>query len=156
MRHSSPKRTILTNQQQRKSCSSIEQPSASVRGRTEVHVPNAVEQLKRLEPVTTSHLAVPVSVSTAITPPATTTARPTFLPMVSVPTSNIINGNTQQILNKLRACGVQVRRSNPRENSASVVDETALSKRQKALDIMRKLQSNGIKCTKVNSATVKQ
>lgn len=158
MRHSSPKRTILTNQQQRKSCSNIELPSASVRGRTEVRVPNAVEQLKRLEPVITSHIAVPVSVPTAIAPPATvlTTARPTSLPMVSVPTSNITNGNTQQILNKLRACGVQVRRSNPRENSTSVVDETTLSKKQQALEIMRKLQSNGIKCTKVSSATVKQ
>lgn len=153
IRRSSPKRTILTNQQQRKSCSNIEVPAASVRGRTEVHVPNAVEQLKRLEPVMTSHLPVPISVPTAIAPPATTltTARPTSLPMVSAPTSN-----TQQILNKLRACGVQVRRSNPRQNSASLVDETALSKRQQALDIMRKLQSNGIKCTKVNSATVKQ
>lgn len=139
MRHSSPRRTILTNQQQRKSCSSIETPSASMRAKTEVHVPNVVEEVK------------PAAISIPCAAPTVTT-RQTAPPMVSIPTSNVTNGDTQKILNKLRACGVQVKRSNPRENSEI---DAASSKRQQALDIMRKLQSNGIKCTKVNNS-VKQ
>ncbi|KAI8039692.1 hypothetical protein M5D96_007113 [Drosophila gunungcola] len=55
---------------------------------------------------------------------------------------------TQKILNKLRACGVDVKRGNTLVN-VNAANEQNPTKNQETLDIMRKLQSKGIRCTKV-------
>ncbi|SPP75587.1 uncharacterized protein LOC117592700 isoform X1 [Drosophila guanche] len=55
---------------------------------------------------------------------------------------------TQQILSKLRACGVDVKRSKAQATPTPTVDPD-LAKKQKTLEIMRKLQSKGIQCTKI-------
>ncbi|KAH8299953.1 hypothetical protein KR044_007898 [Drosophila immigrans] len=120
MRQSTPRRPILANQQQSKPRSSLDLPAASTKA----------SEVCETKPT------IPTS-------PA--------LPMVAIPVSNVSNsGDTQQILNKLRACGVEVKRRNTRETVESASDVLANAKKQQALDIMRKLQSNGIKCTKVN------
>ncbi|XP_060658043.1 uncharacterized protein LOC132792626 [Drosophila nasuta] len=127
-RHSTPRRTILTNQQQGKPRSSLDLPAASSQR-------NDSEGL------------IPDNIATKNTPAP--------LPMVTVPVSNVSNhGDTQQILNKLRACGVEVKRRKTHETIESPGDAVANAKKQQALDIMRKLQSNGIKCTKVSKQTI--
>lgn len=148
MRHSTPKRTILTNQQQHKLRASLEMPAVTAKIKNEMYVvQNIVDDLRRLDAMRNARPANAAATATTTTSP--TAASP---PMVSIPmpVANTANGDTQQILNKLRACGVEVKRRNTREamDSSSEAD----AKKQLALDIMRKLQSNGIKCTKVNNA----
>ncbi|XP_034477466.1 uncharacterized protein LOC117783988 [Drosophila innubila] len=171
MRHSTPKRTILTNQQQSKSRSSLDLPTASAKTRpNEVYVvKNVVEDLKHLDAMSTVRAAATTATPSAlpmvsipsttttksstipmVSIPLTTTTKSSALPMASIPSTNLSNGDTQQILNKLRACGVEVKRRNTRETVEIAADAAAIAKKQQALDIMRKLQSNGIKCTKVN------
>ncbi|KAH8252879.1 hypothetical protein KR032_002324 [Drosophila birchii] len=96
-------------------------------------------------PTRTSRLASKHSPSSPpnIAPLATTKAAQAQPPMVSIP----VDG-TQRILNKLRACGVEVKRGNTLLNETPPA-EPSQTKNQAALDIMRKLQSKGIRCTKV-------
>ncbi|KAH8355068.1 hypothetical protein KR093_004818 [Drosophila rubida] len=133
IRQTTPRRPILTNQQQSKP-SSLDLPAVSSKTKT----PN-MEDLQQL------HASEPTTTLTTQTPAVAA------LPMVAIPVANVTNnGDTQQILNKLRACGVEVKRRNTREIFESEADAAAIAKKQQALEIMRKLQSNGIKCTKVN------
>nr|XP_016927945.1 proteoglycan 4 [Drosophila suzukii] len=64
------------------------------------------------------------------------------------PLQNPPMDGTQKILNKLRACGVEVKRGNTRLNVTTPIEPDP-TKNQATLDIMRKLQSKGIRCTKV-------
>ncbi|KAL7738204.1 hypothetical protein ACLKA6_006540 [Drosophila palustris] len=155
MRHSTPKRTILTNQQQQSKSRSLNLPTASAKTKpNEVYVvKNVVEDLRHLDSMSTVRAAAATTTKSAVpivNLPITTTTKSSTVPMVSIPSTNLSNGDTQQILNKLRACGVEVKRRNTRETVEIPSDAAAIAKKQQALDIMRKLQSNGIKCTKVN------
>ncbi|EDW00839.1 pneumococcal serine-rich repeat protein [Drosophila grimshawi] len=208
MRHSTPKRTILTNQkQQHKTRASLDIPKA----KNDVYVvQNIIEDLRGLDALATARAvststttasckasttasckasttasckasttaackattttceartaaackaitttyeartAAACKATTATCEAAATTAAATNKPTV---VNSTANGDTQQILNKLRACGVEVKRRNTRETlDASGADAATLAKKQQALDIMRKLQSNGIQCTKLNNA----
>ncbi|XP_022223630.2 uncharacterized protein LOC111074930 isoform X1 [Drosophila obscura] len=63
-------------------------------------------------------------------------------------TKEATTNTTQQILSKLRACGVDVKRSKTQVIPTPTLDPN-LEKKQKTLEIMRKLQSKGIQCTKI-------
>lgn len=155
VRHSLPKRTILTNQQQSKSHSSfLDLPTATTKTKTnEVSVvKNVVEDLKHLDATSTARAAATTATTSAlprvnitsttstvvnipsttalpmVNIPSTTATQSLPLPMVSIPSSNVSNGDTQQILNKLRACGVEVKRRNTRETVEIAGDAAAMAK----------------------------
>ncbi|KAH8309117.1 uncharacterized protein [Drosophila kikkawai] len=157
------RRPILTAQQQRKTRSTGGQPvtqTPTVKTKTKepILAPAVMEQLKRMTEAPpkrsptaasgaerTSRLP---SKQTPPSPPKTTPVTPpktsqSQLPMVSIPMDG-----TQKILNKLRACGVEVKRGNTLLNVTPPAAESS-TKNQEALDIMRKLQSKGIRCTKL-------
>ncbi|KAH8238710.1 hypothetical protein KR038_006924 [Drosophila bunnanda] len=167
----SPRRPILTAQQQRKTRTIKDHPVTQVpMGKTKkkepILVPAVMLELKRMEEAPKKRIPTAQSgavLSGAAQSPATRTSRlppkPTplsppktsplasqkpsqsELPMVSIPMDG-----TQKILNKLRACGVEVKRGNTLLTSPT---DPSPTKNQEALDIMRKLQSKGIRCTKV-------
>ncbi|XP_017049283.2 muscle M-line assembly protein unc-89 [Drosophila ficusphila] len=91
-------------------------------------------------PRRTSQRSTPPITSQKPTAPATTKVSPA----IEKPPMD----GTQKILNKLRACGVEVKRGNTRLNGTPPNDQNP-TKNQETLDIMRKLQSKGIRCTKV-------
>ncbi|KAH8400852.1 hypothetical protein KR009_001408 [Drosophila setifemur] len=136
---SQPRRPILAAQQQRTMRSSLPSPPHPTvkTKRDTLVVPNVMEDLKRLQDAHKKKSS----------PPAHRTAsppKPSPPPMVSIPMDG-----TQMILNKLRACGVEVKRGNTLVNVTPPVEKDQ-TKNQEALEIMRKLQSKGIKCTKVS------
>ncbi|XP_020800441.1 uncharacterized protein LOC110177835 [Drosophila serrata] len=166
---SNPRRPILTAQQQRKTRSTnghptvTQGPMVKTKKKEPILVPTVMEELKRLQVVPkkksptgaassgasqspssrTSRLATK---HTPLSPPKTSPVASQMtseskLPMVSIPMDG-----TQKILNKLRACGVEVKRGN---TILTPPGEASSTKNQEALDIMRKLQSKGIRCTKV-------
>ncbi|XP_026842010.1 uncharacterized protein LOC6592688 [Drosophila persimilis] len=94
-----------------------------------VIVPHVMEDLKRLVATDTEVQPSPAVANGSVGKEATT-------------------NTTQQILSKLRACGVDVKRAKTQVIPTSTVDPD-LAKKQKTLEIMRKLQSKGIKCTKI-------
>ncbi|XP_068146001.1 putative uncharacterized protein DDB_G0268590 [Drosophila tropicalis] len=85
------------------------------------------------------------SSATTFTPSSTSTPVPKAVVTKSPPADG-----TQEILNKLFACGVQVKRGSTQLNSQPAPEAKNGVKNQQTLEIMRKLQSKGIKCTKVN------
>ncbi|XP_016990867.1 uncharacterized protein LOC108052865 [Drosophila rhopaloa] len=96
----------------------------------------------------TSQLAPPVA---SEKPPPNTSQKPAPPNAVlneSPPLESPPIDGTQKILNKLRACGVDVKRGNTLLN-VNPSSEQNPTKNQETLDIMRKLQSKGIRCTKV-------
>ncbi|XP_017068883.1 uncharacterized protein LOC108106387 isoform X2 [Drosophila eugracilis] len=94
-------------------------------------------------PRRTSEQQAPSRTSEKPEPPIETKVTPLF-------EDSSIDG-TQKILNKLRACGVEVKRGNTRMNPTPP-NELSPVKNQQTLDIMRKLQSKGIRCTKVKKS----
>ncbi|XP_017837688.1 uncharacterized protein LOC108596451 [Drosophila busckii] len=150
-RPASPKRTILTNQQQQqRSCS---QPANQT-----LHVPQVIKDLRRLESATRPASAA-ANVDKAkpkreacIIENIRLSAPSLSAPAVKVNqpnnNNNSNNYNQQQILNKLRACGVEVKR---RRHTTTTNEHAAatITKNAEALAIVRKLQAHGIKCTKV-------
>ncbi|XP_023175476.2 uncharacterized protein LOC111602554 [Drosophila hydei] len=149
MRHSTPKRTILANQQQHKLRGSSDMPAMTANIKNQIYVvENIVEDLRRLDAMRTADAANSMTTAAAMTNSPTAVENPSMMSTQTASTPN--GGDTQQILNKLRACGVEVKRRNTRETIESSIDVDP--KKQLALDIMRKLQSNGIKCTKVNNS----
>ncbi|XP_039483622.1 target of Nesh-SH3 [Drosophila santomea] len=90
-----------------------------------------------------SEVPPPPKISEKPPPPITTKATP--------PLESQSMDGTQKILNKLRACGVQVKRGSTHLN-ATAATELNPTKNQETLDIMRKLQSKGIRCTKVKKS----
>ncbi|EDW10096.1 uncharacterized protein LOC6580312 [Drosophila mojavensis] len=163
MRHSTPKtpRTILTNQQQHKSSGPLQMPPMTANIKNEIYtVENIVEDLRRMDAIRAAEAARATAAAAAA---ATTegaapvaTSCPTAVENPSQSTTQATSpskgGDTQEILNKLRACGVEVKRRNTRENTVESPTRGVDPKKQLAMDIMRKLQSNGIKCTKVNNS----
>ncbi|XP_023037651.1 uncharacterized protein LOC6639742 [Drosophila willistoni] len=133
---------------------SATKPSKAKRNPDQVIVvPNLKEDLQRVnssEKIAFSAIKKTTlqkgSISTISSAP-TIIAKPA--PKADAPTSPPTDG-TQQILNKLFACGVQVKRGNTQLNSQPTAEAKNGVKNQQTLDIMRKLQSKGIKCTKVN------
>ncbi|EDV55953.1 uncharacterized protein LOC6548969 [Drosophila erecta] len=85
----------------------------------------------------------PAKISGKLPAPITTKASP--------PLESQSMDGTQKILNKLRACGVEVKRGSTHLN-ATPTTELNPTKNQETLDIMRKLQSKGIRCTKVKKS----
>ncbi|XP_016952970.1 proteoglycan 4 [Drosophila biarmipes] len=194
---STPRRPILTAQQQRRSRTSLptSQPPTAKAKKDTILVPNVMEDLKRLQglpaapnrsrlsadrpsqlppaassqkppqttsqkpPLTTPHITSPGTPQAKSQKPPPRTFQKPAPPMTPEPvpatTTNItpfsqkppVDG-TQKILNKLRACGVEVKRGSTRLN-ATPPNELNPTKNQATLDIMRKLQSKGIRCTKV-------
>ncbi|KAH8290960.1 hypothetical protein KR054_007433 [Drosophila jambulina] len=163
-----PRRPILTTQQQRKTRSIsghpvTQAPTVKTKKKEPILVPTVIEDLKRLEeaPKKRSPIAAPGAASSrasqspatrasqqASSPPKTLPLAAPKAPQSQLPMVSIPMDGTQKILNKLRACGVEVKRGNTRLNDTPPA-ETSQSKNQEALDIMRKLQSKGIRCTKV-------
>ncbi|XP_017108417.2 uncharacterized protein [Drosophila bipectinata] len=140
-RSSCPQMRILTYQPQRKKRTSLPPPQASAAKRKNdtLLVPKVMEDLRRLQ----ESPKKPTRPAQAFQPPSPPKPRPP--PMVSIPIDN-----TQKILNKLRACGVQVKRGSTHINPSPPADEDK-TKNKEALEIMRKLQSKGIRCTKVRN-----
>ncbi|TDG39696.1 hypothetical protein AWZ03_013880 [Drosophila navojoa] len=158
MRHSTPKapRMILTNQQQHKSSGSLQMPPMTANIKNEIYtVENIVEDLRRMDAMRAAEAAKAKTTAAVAEGAAPVAISPTAVENPSQVTTQATSpskgGDTQQILNKLRACGVEVKRRNTRENTIESPSVGVDSKKQLALDIMRKLQSNGIKCTKVNN-----
>ncbi|EDV35757.2 uncharacterized protein Dana_GF12629 [Drosophila ananassae] len=140
-RSSYPQRKILTDHPQRRKRSSLPSPQAPAAKRRSdtLLVPKVMEDLRSFQESPTK------TTRPAQAPQSHCTPKPTPPPMVSIPVDN-----TQMILNKLRACGVQVKRGNTRLNPTPPADENH-TKNNEALEIMRKLQSKGIRCTKVRN-----
>lgn len=166
------RRPILTAQQQRKTRSTSNQtlpqvPTVKTKKKP-ILVPTVIEDLKRLEeapkkkntsaasktppspPTKTSRLAAQLKPPkrTPPAPPKTSPLASPKTPQSNPPMVSIPVDGTQKILNKLRACGVEVKRGNTLLNVTPPATPSP-SKNQEALDIMRKLQSKGIRCTKV-------
>lgn len=94
-----------------------------------------------------SKLIIPVSSRISEVPePPKTPEKP--VPTITSKSTPPLDG-TQKILNKLRACGVEVKRASTQLNATTELNPT---KNQETLDIMRKLQSKGIRCTKVRKS----
>nr|AAM29432.1 RE23651p [Drosophila melanogaster] len=94
-----------------------------------------------------SELIIPVSSRISEVPePPKTPEKP--VPTITSKSTPPLDG-TQKILNKLRACGVEVKRASTQLNATTELNPT---KNQETLDIMRKLQSKGIRCTKVRKS----
>ncbi|XP_033155293.1 uncharacterized protein LOC117137778 isoform X1 [Drosophila mauritiana] len=94
-----------------------------------------------------SKLIIPVSSRISDVPaPPKTPEKP--VPPITSKSTPPLDG-TQKILNKLRACGVEVKRASTHSNATTELNPT---KNQETLDIMRKLQSKGIRCTKVKKS----
>ncbi|KAH8345603.1 hypothetical protein KR084_012941 [Drosophila pseudotakahashii] len=99
-------------------------------------------------PPRTSQGPAPLRTFPKAAPPKIADSVPATTTKVTPPLERPAMDGTQKILNKLRACGVEVKRGSTRLNDTPS-NELNPTKNQETLDIMRKLQSKGIRCTKV-------
>ncbi|XP_017124411.1 proteoglycan 4 [Drosophila elegans] len=108
--------------------------------------PDSIRSQKPAAFTTSPQPVAPISPEKPATP--ITSPKPAVLSNVTPVLESKPMDGTQKILNKLRACGVDVKRGNTLVN-VNAANEQNPTKNQETLDIMRKLQSKGIRCTKV-------
>ncbi|KAH8277908.1 hypothetical protein KR018_009883 [Drosophila ironensis] len=133
-------RPVRGTQTQRRKRSSLPAPQAPKQEK--LVVPNVIEDLRRY------HVSLDGLRRQAAPPSAPPKPKPMPKPSTPVKVKQI---RTQEILDRLRTNGVQVRRGSTRLNPSPPREASGCSK--EALAIMLKLQSKGIKCTKVKRRT---